>query len=232
MCKDNWKWSSCLKQKKKQHCVRGTLAGNNCARTCGFCEAAAAAAAAAASSSTEDDDVDLDVSSSLTSAPSEQVDASNALIGGGVASVALLFLLLFASRPSTRAYFRAAAAAGQTSGPALAPSTKVTIVMGPMKGPSSGPIFSNQFVLQSTTAADAPAVDDRAVPASAVSASSTGASSDAASSKALSAQPDALAGKSLDLDCTTVPVRLSAVAAAQKWLSNEMVGDRGEPRYT
>ena len=126
------------------------------------------------------------------------------------------------SRPSTRAYFRAAV--GKTSGSASALGLKDPNSQG------TGPIFVNEFVLQSTTAA--PTVDGRAVPASTASAlAAADGSSDAASSKAPSAQPGAWAGKGAELHGTT-PARLSAVATAQKWLMNaEVASECVEHRY-
>ena len=148
------------------------------------------------------------MTSALTSATSGRANVPLELIGGGVVSVTLLALLVFASRPSTKAYFRAAAAVGKTSESVLAPSPKVP------DSQDTGPIFLNEFVLQSTTVA--PTVDERAVPG--LTASAFGASSDTASPKTLSAKASAWAGKGVGLDEAT-PARLSAVAAAQKWLA-------------
>ena len=149
------------------------------------------------------------MTSALTSETSGRANVPLELIGGGVVSVTLLALLVFASRPSTKAYFRAAAAVGKTSESVLAPSPKVP------DSQDTGPIFLNEFVLQSTTVA--PTVDERAVPG--LTASTFGASSDTASPKTLSAtKASAWAGKGVGLDEAT-PARLSAVAAAQKWLA-------------
>ena len=149
------------------------------------------------------------MTSALTSATSGRANVPLELIGGGVVSVTLLALLVFASRPSTKAYFRAAAAVGKTSESVLAPSPKVP------DSQDTGPIFLNEFVLQSTTVA--PTVDERAVPG--LTASTFGASSDTASPKTLSAtKASAWAGKGVGLDEAT-PARLSAVAAALKWLA-------------